>query len=166
MINIIAEKTIAAPMDQVSAAFDDFANVYKFHPAVQRSGTTNGQTSGVGAERVCHFYDGSTFHERLAEVSDGRWVVDVKQSGPIRKAQAIITAVPEGPGRTRVKYDMRLTIGFPMNLMAPMIRMRFRRILLKVFDGLEDHLRTGRLIEKDGEIGRPIEIAGLRAAAA
>ena len=57
MIRISVEKTVTAPADRVGAAFDDFANVYKFHPAVENSVSTNGRRGGVGAERVCHLYD-------------------------------------------------------------------------------------------------------------
>ena len=99
-------------------------------------------------------------------MSEGRWVVEVTDGGSIKSARAIITAEAAGPDRTRVSLDTRLSVGFPMNLMAPLIRRRFRRILLSLIDGLETHLRTGKLIEEGGSAGREVDPVGLVPASA
>ena len=72
MHHVHVDRVIDQPADAVWAILDDFGSVFRYHPLVKQSGTTNGIASGLGAGRVCHFDDGSSIREEITAYEPGR----------------------------------------------------------------------------------------------
>ncbi|MEO0424097.1 MAG: MerR family transcriptional regulator [Pseudomonadota bacterium] len=131
-----------------------------FHPGVRHSEAVRGRECGTGAERMCHTYDGQSFHERLIESDEGRWVVQVLAGMPARHAQVEISATPVDARVTTLRFVAQFDFPFPMSLMSPLIRRRFAKLLDQLIVGLGDHLETGREVGKNGTLGGPIDPIG------
>lgn len=155
MTTVTIERTIDQTLPTVWGAFADFGGVARFHPFVQRSPLGEGTPAqGVGAERVCHFYDGNHVRERVLRSEDMRSMeVEITEgSMPLRSAVALIELSPTSEGQTRVSMSMTYepkmgVLGKVMD--ALMMRRKFGQMLGLVLAGLDEHLRTGQTIERD-----------------
>lgn len=153
MSTVSIDRTLDQPLHAVWAAFDDFGGVYRFHPFVERSPLAdNTPAEGLGAERVCHFYDGNHVRERVTGRDPLRSLdVEITEgSMPLRCANAHIELHPEGTG-TRVRMTMRYepsmgVLGKVMDRL--MMRRKFAQLLTTVLAALDEHLRTGETIGK------------------
>ena len=150
-------ETINAPFDKVNDVLDNFANTYVYHPFVAHSRSLNNQERGVGARRECKLYNGQTVQEVQTEAGPGRWVIDVSGMGPMKGMTATIGAKDAGPGRTTVSYDIDVRMKFPFQIMGPMVKMQMSGMMRKIAKGVEKHVQSGRLIEKDGKLGSPVD---------
>jgi uncharacterized protein YndB with AHSA1/START domain len=156
MSQLTVTKTINAPIDTVWPALADFGGIHRFHPGVKNSYLLNDKEGGVGAQRVCEFYDGNSITEEVSGWEDGcHMTVDItKGSLPIRDAAGTIEVTANGEGTTRIDFTVRYEPKFgPLGKVMDVVMMRpnFRKLLGQVIDGLETHVQTGALIGKDGE---------------
>lgn len=156
MSQISVEKLVDAPIDQIWSILADFGGIHRFHPAVERSPIVNGVASGVGAQRTCHFYDGTSVTEEVRAQAEGAsmQVAIIEGSLPLDDILADISVEAVG-AKTRVRFDFDYEprfgpVGKLMN--AAMIRPKFRKLLGQVLDSLEIHAKTGQLIGKDGVV--------------
>ena len=91
MHHVQVDRVIDQPVDTVWAALDDFGGVYRYHPLVEKSLISNGISSGLGAERVCHFDDGNSIREEITAYEPGRaYEVEIVDPGkfPLKRAIA------------------------------------------------------------------------------
>jgi len=160
------QKVIDGSADRVWALLDNFADTYVYHPIVERSTSVNGQTAGRGAERQCEMYGGGAVKERVTEhdASARRYTVEVFDFGPMPLTQMTveIAVEPAGADRSRVTYAGTFTPRFgPAGwLMAKvMMKRQFERMMGSLIDGVEAHLRTGRLVERGGALGPAVAAA-------
>lgn len=149
-------ETIDAPFDEVNEALDNFANTYVYHPFVEHSRTLNNQERGVGARRECKLYNGQTVREVQTEARPGHWVIDVSGMGPMKGMTATIGAKDAGSGRTTVTYDIDVRMKFPFQVMGPMVKMQMSGMMRKIAKGIEQHVKSGRVVEKGGKLGGPV----------
>jgi len=160
------QKVIDAPADRVWEVLDDFANTYVYHPIVERSRSVNGKDRGLGARRMCTMYDGNSVQEEITDhdAANRRYRVEVVDHGPFpMKHMAVWFSVePVEVDRSRVTYaiEMLPKMG-PMGwLMAKaMMIPKFKQMMGQLIDGVEQHVQTGRLVEKDGALGAPLATA-------
>jgi ribosome-associated toxin RatA of RatAB toxin-antitoxin module len=157
MSQITIKKTIQADPAHIWSILADVGGVHRFHPAVESSPLLNGQATGLGAQRACHFYDGASIKEEVTGFEEGSLIaVDVTEiSAPIEGLRGTFRVAGIGEGRTQVTIDMDYQpkygpVGALMN--AAMIRPQFRKVLGKVLDGLEVHATTGAYVGKDGRV--------------
>jgi len=144
--------------EKVWQLIDDFGAIELYHPLVKTSETTNGQTRGLGAERVCNFYDGNSIYERITEYDEGKsYVVEIFDTGkiPLKTAMATMKVNPVGEN-SEVDFTMRFEpkfglVGWIMGKL--MMEGQFRKILNRVLQGMEDYLKTGTPVNKNG---RPV----------
>ena len=154
MHHVQVDRVIDRPADAVWAILDDFGGVYRFHPLVEKSPITNGISSGLGAQRVCHFDDGNTIREKIVAYEPGRELeVEIVDPGkfPLRRAVGRFSVEPLDNTRSRVSMEMAFQpkfepLGWVMGktLMVP----QFRKILGRILEGLETHLRTGEVVSR------------------
>ena len=150
-------RTIHASSDRVWDAFDNFSGIAAFHPAVERSPALNEIERGVGAQRECHFYGGGSVKEVVIESQPGRQLkVEIYEMGPfpLKKAIADIDLMPKGDN-TDVTFTMNFTPKFgPLGWLMgkTVMKSKFSKIFDSVLKGLDDHLRTGQLIGRKGEL--------------
>ncbi len=160
MHTIEVSRTLEHPADEVWSLIDDFGNTFVHHPIVEHSSTTNGVPRGVGAERQCTMYDGNQVRERIVshDAISRRYTVEVIDHGPfplvfmavdiaveaLSDTQSRLTYV----GRFKPKYG---PVGWLMG--KAMMESGFTKMLGQVIEGAGTHLETGRIVEKNGELG-------------
>lgn len=156
MSEVSITKTINAPVDQVWPAIADFGAIYKFHPAVERSYVINDKDRGIGAQRICEFYDGNSITEEVDQWREGESVriAITKGSLPIRNASGAMSLRPTPGGKTELTFTVAYEPKFgPIGKLmdVTMMRRNFRKLLDAVLVGLDTHLQTGAVIGKDGK---------------
>ena len=154
MHHVQVNRVIDRPADAVWAILDDFGGVYRFHPLVEKSPITNGISSGLGAQRVCHFDDGNAIREKIVAYEPGRELeVEIVDPGkfPLRRAVGRFSVEPLDNARSRVDLNMAFQPKFgPLGwLMAKTVMVpQFRKVLGHVLEGLETHLLTGEIVSR------------------
>jgi len=139
---------------EVFAALNDFAGVYRYHPALKSSPLVDGTpATGAGSERVCHMHDGNTLHERIVEAEPNEWlkVEILDTSMPMSRGDGHFRLTPKESGGTEVTLtmDFELTMGvFGKVLDKLVMRRKFTGALKLMLAALEEHLTTGEDIPK------------------
>lgn len=154
MHQISVSKSVIAPAKKAWEVLDDFGNVYHYNPYVKSSEIINGQKTGPGAERVCHFHDGNTIKERINEYQEGKlYSVEIFEPGsfPLKRGIAKITVTPVNDTLSNVNFTMTFEPRFgPLGwVMAHlMMKPKFKSILGNVISGLDAHIQTGEVIDE------------------
>ena len=157
MHQVSVNHKINAPTPKVWNVLDKFSEVYMYHPFVKHSESLNQLTSGLGAERTCHFEDGNKIKERIIAYEKGNsYHVEIYDPGnfPLRKAIALIEVRPEGQQQSTVTFNMSFQPKYgPAGwLMAKLImKKQFESILKHVLKGLDTHLQTGGVVGRNGD---------------
>ena len=156
MQTITVSRTVEAPASRVWEALDDFGGIHRLHPLIERSPLLNGQPSGVGAERECHFYSGGSIKERVTARDEGRRLgVTFTDVGPfpMKDAHAEFALRPLGAGRTETTFRFDFTPKFgPLGVLMAKTVMgaQLRKSMNALLQGLDDHLRTGKHVGPKG----------------
>jgi uncharacterized protein YndB with AHSA1/START domain len=154
MPHVTVTRTIDAPVSEVWATWDDFANIDKFNPNLNRSFLIgdNGPT-GLGATRQCDLEDGKNYiQERIIEyVPDKKIVVDIYNGTlPLKSAKAEIQMTAVGPNRTELNFTMHFVpkMGLLGRLMVPLMKPQFKKLLGKLVDGNRAYIESGVVIAR------------------
>ncbi len=156
MHTVATTRLVRAPRDKVWEALDDFGNVANFHPLVEASAITNGISSGEGAERECHFYNGGSIAERVIEyVPNEYYKVAIIDTGPfpVKSSVAQLKVQMHDDRSTLVSLEMKFEPKFgPIGWVMAKLLMKpqFKGLFNKLLKGLDDHLETGQIVGKDG----------------
>lgn len=152
MGTITAERVLSHDPETTWRAIADFGGIHRFHPLVERSPINAGMPStGLGAERTCHFHDGNAIHERVTAFDEGR-SLDVEiydGTMPLQSAHARMEVIATDSGRAKIRMSMEYTPKFGVlgkAMDALMMRRKFSAILDSVLAGLDHHLSTGETI--------------------
>lgn len=62
---VTVKKEMNNNVDTVWHVLDDYGTVYKYNPGVETSEILGEKNTGLGAHRVCNFYDGSSLKETI-----------------------------------------------------------------------------------------------------
>ncbi|CTQ53242.1 putative integral membrane protein [Roseibium album] len=154
MPHVTVTRTIDAPVSEVWASWDDYANIDKFNPNLNRSFLIgeNGAT-GLGATRQCDLEDGKNFiQERIVEyVPEQKVTVDIYNGTlPLKSAKAEVQMKPVGPNRTELNFTMHFVpkMGLLGLLMVPMMKPQFKKLLGKLVDGNRAYIESGVVIAR------------------
>lgn len=155
MSNVNVERILPYDLETVWPVLADVGGIYRFHPFVASSPINPGApTTGMGAERTCHFHDGNQVVERVTGFEEGRRleIEIVDGTMPLASAHASMAVEPVGHDKTKIVFNMDYTpkfgiVGKAMDAM--MMRRKFTSILTQVLVALEEHLATGKVIGKD-----------------
>jgi uncharacterized protein YndB with AHSA1/START domain len=154
MSTISVVRNIPAPIDQVWEALSDFGGVYRYSAGVESSPITAGTPErGVGAERICHLYDGNHIEERVTGSIDKEQlsVKIVQSSMPIKSADGVFDLVSTAEGGTQVTITMTFVAKFgPLGWLMDKLMMNkaMTKSLAGMLAALEHHLATGEVVEK------------------
>ncbi|MEM7269807.1 MAG: SRPBCC family protein [Pseudomonadota bacterium] len=146
MVNIVVERTVNAPIAEVWASWDDYANIADFHPGLNASYLLDqGQATGVGATRQCDFTDGKTFlKERVTGYeTNKRMVIDIfDTNAPIKDAKAVFEFAKLSERSTRVTMTMMFTpkMGVIGRMLTPVMKMQFRKGLSGLLESNARHV--------------------------
>lgn len=155
MHTVIVTNTIQAAAERIWQALDDYGNIAVFHPFVARSRITNGQPTGLGAERVCSFYDGSQVRETITRYLPGQgYSVELADfSMPLKQGTVHldVKALDTKRSQVTVCFEFEPKFGVLGWLMAQtLIKPKLKQVSSQLMQGLADHLRTGKVVGENG----------------
>lgn len=154
---VSAEHELAFEVDRVWSVLDDFGAIYRYNPAVRKSDITGGKATGLGAQRICHFYDGTSLKETITDYRPNRsYCFQLSDFAlPLKSAFTEISLSPVGSNCCKVRVSLSFVPKFgPLGwlmaklMMRPMLRKALRGLLV----GLEHHMATGKLVGPKGEL--------------
>ena len=152
MNSVTVSRAIEAPVDAVWAPWEDFGNVYNWHPFVSRSRIVgkDGQKTGVGARRQCDLSDSKNWvREEIIGFEPGRELkVEVYEGTmPLKSALATVRFAALSGNRTRVelRMDFQPKFGVVGRLMAPMMKRQFRSMFTQLLEASEHEARKSTL---------------------
>ncbi|MFT7680286.1 MAG: hypothetical protein ACI8QC_004292 [Planctomycetota bacterium] len=154
MSSFSVTRAMGVPVDATWAALEDFGGVHRYSAGVERSPINAGTpASGVGAERVCHMYDGGFIEERVtSSVKNKRMeILIVTSSMPLKRANAAFDVVSTADGGTDVTMTMTYVMKFgPLGWLMDklMVKRAMTRSLNGLLAALGHHLTTGEPIGK------------------
>ena len=134
----------------MNLTWDDFGNFDRFNPNISKCFLINGsENTGLGAERQCNLVDGKNYvQERVTDYVPGhRIAVDIfKCTFPFKRADSSIELTPLAPNRTELIFTLNFEpkMGYLGNLMAPLVKLQFRKLLGKIAEGNKVFVETGR----------------------
>lgn len=157
MINVEKTVLVKAGINQAWDIVSDMGGVYKYHPLVKRSPVLSENAVGIGATRRCEFYDGSSVVEKVTELKEGKElkVALSNFSMPFISADAIMRLQKASDKSTFVTIQMSYKMkygAFGSILGYFMIKPIMKMTFVKVLEGLNDHVTTGKLIGEKGAL--------------
>ena len=157
MHHVNVTRDIQISKESVWLALKDFAGIYKYNPGVKSSELLSRQPIGVGAQRICHFYDGSSLKETITHYNEQQgYRFELSEfSLPLKKAFTEFSISPMGEHGCRVTVTLSFIpkmgpLGWVMAkvLMKPMLT----KALKGLTKGLEDHVKSGLIVSQDGSL--------------
>lgn len=125
--------TINASLDAASEAVSNVGRVEGWHPQVKRSPVLSPEPTGMGAQRRCDFYDGTSVVETVTALKD-REMVQVELSEfdmPFRQASIVIRLqeLAPKPVHARLEFDFDVMDGIDVESLKPTMDQTFAHIL-------------------------------------
>lgn len=151
MIKVGLTKSLDVSATQAWEVIADFKNIQRFHPLVDHVDMLSDNERGVGAIRVCNFYDDTSVAEEVTQWKEGQgYTVELSDfSMPVKSATATLTIEGTGAGKSDVTFAMEFTPKFgPLGWVMGQVMMRpmMIRVFKQVLAGLEHHAATGELV--------------------
>ncbi len=153
MQTIKIQKIVNAPVDKVWASWDDFGNIYKFNPNVDKSHilSSSGVSQGRGARRECELNDGKNWlREKIVDYIPGRkMTIDVYEASlPLKTMSATIElrAITDQQTEVRMSTSFEPKMGILGKLMAPLMKRKFHPMLAALLDGNAAYVENGSLV--------------------
>ena len=136
---------------------DDFGSIYKYNPGVKSSELLTEKQTGIGAKRICKFYDGTSLKEEITQYKSGKgYTFELSEfSLPLKKAYTKFEVVPVNSGHSRIKVSLQFTPKFgPVGwLMANlMMKPMLKKALSGLLKGVDDHLSSGKMVGPKGKL--------------
>lgn len=155
MHKITVTREINSSVEAVWSVLDDFESVHLYNPAVDSSKVVGNKATGPGAQRVCHFYDGSSLKETITEYSPNKgYSFELSEFAlPLKVATSHFRLAPVSADKCRLAITMEFKPKFgPAGwLMAKlMMRPMLKKALAGVAKGLDEYVSTGRRTGKNG----------------
>lgn len=153
MASTCVHKVVNAPIESVWASWDDFANIYKFNPAVSASRllTDVDQPTEIGTRRECELSDGKNWlRERIIDYCPMQHMkIEIYESSmPVKSMFVTINFVslPDGNTEISMTSEFEPGMGIVGKLMSPLMKRQFRSMFIGLLDGnaeyVERHLIT------------------------
>ena len=136
---------------------DDFGAISKYNPGVESAEIVSPERTGLEAQRICNFYDGTSLKETIVRYESGRgYSFELSDfSLPLKQATTHIDVTRMKDGGSLLTVTLEFIpkygpLGWIMGklLMRPMLQ----RALRGVTKGLDDHMSTGAIVGKGGAL--------------
>ena len=150
MAQVTLSQTVNAPLADVWASWDDFANIAAFNPVVQKSFLTgNGPATGLGARRQCDLADGKNYiREEITGYEPEKFMeIDIYDGTmPLKQARAVVRLEPRTLTQTKVTMTMAFTpkMGLIGKAMLPIMKKQFAAMLRQLLEGNAAHVEQHR----------------------
>ena len=148
MTTVHTTKTLNVPATQAWEIIADFGGVHRHSSAVDYVDMRSTAERGVGATRVCHFYDKTSVTEEITDWHEGKgYTVQLsKFSMPLKEAAATLSVKDTGAGTCEATFVMEFIPKFgPLGRVMGQVLMRpmMRKVFSQVLAGLAHHAATG-----------------------
>ena len=157
MTTVRVTRTIDASSSKIWTVLSDFSNIQIFHPGVEAVDQLSEVDRGLGAERRCNLYNGSSAVEKITSWDDERHFFTctvTEMAAPILDVTARMGVNKIDSHRSEVYLEMNYVPKWGMFgkiIDVLVLRMAMRSVFNKVLKGLELHVETGELIGKNGK---------------
>ena len=153
--------TIAREMNHdvpdVWRLLDDFGAISKYNPGVESAEIVSPEPTGLDAQRICNFYDGTSLKETIVRYEPGHGYSFVLSDFALPLKQATshfdLTRISDGRSLLTVTLEFIPKFG-PLGWLMGKLMMRpmLQRALRGVTKGLDDHMSTGAIVGKGGAL--------------
>lgn len=147
-----SSRILAVSPEQVWGLVADLRTVRAYNPAVASVDILTDSPTGLGAQRRCHFHDGTDVREEVVANEPGarlRLVLS-EYSLPMKALESELWLAPTADGGTEVTfsihYEMKMGI-IGRALGATAVRSKLIKTTELVLAGLAHHLQTGETVE-------------------
>lgn len=153
MATITVARTIHRPVAEVWTSWDDFGNIDKFNPNIDKSFLLANAETGQGATRQCNLDAKNHIQERIVSyVPEKSLRIHIYDGTlPMKEAYATFDFQAVGPNRTEVTMTMDFTPKFGLLgrlLMVPMMKPQLRKMCGKLLDGNKAYVEDGVVIAR------------------
>lgn len=157
MHNVIVKREMNNNVESVWKVLDDYGAVYKYNPGVESSEILGENETGLGAQRECNFYDGSSLKETITEYvpNEGYSFKLSDFSLPLKSANSHfrLTPISENKSLLSVTLEFEPKFGALGWLMAKLLmRPMLTKALNGLVKGLDDYMTTGQLVGESGQL--------------
>lgn len=145
---------VNVPAARVWTVLNDFSSIEHFSPTVKHSPVKGSKQSGLGAQRVCEFHDGTSAVEEIIDYREGESLkVELTDHPmPFKKFYAVMKVKPVTDTTSIVTMAMEFDVKFgPLGWLLANIAMKpmMKKVLKKILTGLAYHSATGKSVGKD-----------------
>lgn len=130
----------------------DLRTVREYNAAVRSVDLLTEATGGLGAQRRCHFHDGTDVREEVIGLDEGSRIrlALSEYSMPMKRLESELSLVPTADGGTEVTFaihfEMKLGVLGSMFASAAVVP-KLTKVTASALAGLDHHLRTGETVE-------------------
>lgn len=141
MAEVVVEQIVEAPLTEVWASWDAFADIAKFNPLLKGSYLLEKSAkTGLGAQRQCDFSDGKNYirEKIIGYVPQSHLVLDIYEGTmPVKDAVATLEFSQLGQNRSKVTMRMAFKpkMGLIGRLMLPVMKKQFAKMLGQLLAG-------------------------------
>lgn len=160
MQKFVIKRNIEVPASAAWEVIDAFGSVYKVNPVVERTTLVGDKATGEGAQRVCDFYNGQSVTETIVQYDEGRsYTIELSEfSLPFKSVRTRIEVSSISGDRSQVAFYLEFAPKFgPIGwVMAQLMFKPFlRKALMGFAKGIEDHIKTGKIVGEKGKLIEP-----------
>lgn len=141
MAEVIVDQIVEAPLAELWASWDAFADIAKFNPHLKASYLmAESAETGLGARRQCDFSDGKNYvrEKIIGYVPQRQLVLDIYEGTvPVKDAVATLEFIRLDTNRSKVTMRMSFVpkMGPIGRLMLPMMKKQFAGMLGQLLAG-------------------------------
>ncbi len=157
MHSITVKREMKNNVEAVWKVLDDYGTVYRYNPAVESSELLSDKKTGLGARRVCHFYDGSSLKEAIIKYvpNQGYSFMLSDFSLPLKRATTHFQLAPLHTDTCLLSVTIEFEPKFgPLGWLMAKLLMRpmLTKALNGLTKGLDDYMTSGQLVGEAGEL--------------
>jgi carbon monoxide dehydrogenase subunit G len=156
MIDAEVTRIISGSHDQVWDLLTDLTTVDEWHPKVKSVDLLGSRKKGLGATRVCHFYDGTSIKETVTAIDDNHMLLELSDySVPMKDFFAEITAKPLDSNKTEVSFMFHYTVKYgPIGHLigVTLMKAKMKSVLKTLLAAINERVETGEPVQKKGRL--------------
>ena len=157
MHNITVKREMNNSVESIWKVLDDYGSVYKYNPGVATSDILGEKKTGLGARRVCNFYDGSSLNETIIKyIPNKGYSFELSDySLPLKRAISNFELEPLSNGKSVLTVTIEFEPKFgPVGWLMAKLLMRptLTKALNGLTKGLDDYMTSGQLVGEAGEL--------------
>lgn len=160
MQKLVVKENLEVPASAAWASLDAFGSVYKVNPVVERSALVGDKPTGKGAQRMCNFYGGQSVKETIVQYVEGQSLtIELSEmTMPLRSASTRVEVTSVSDDRCQVAFYLQFSSKFgPVGWLMAQVKIKpfMRKALSGFAKGIEDHIKTGKIVGENGKLIEP-----------